>query len=174
MGDKKWMTPELKLLHRRQQREYFKHRKSSKWCHLNSKSKRLKKRAVQTFYDDFVSKMKNCDPRKWYSLAKKIGAIKNKKNVDLEVEVFEGIEPERCAELIAKEFALISNQYKPVDTSKLPSFRPAHKPLNVSEIDIYKRLSKQKKTRSILPMDLPDQIRVEFAAELANNYPKIE
>ena len=38
--DKKWFTPQLKILHRRVQREFNKHRKSEKFKKLRSKFKK--------------------------------------------------------------------------------------------------------------------------------------
>jgi hypothetical protein len=73
--DKKWMSPNLKILHRRVQREFVKHRKSKKWRKLNKTFKRLKRKAIQSFYDNFVSDLKKTNPGKWYQMAKKIGAV---------------------------------------------------------------------------------------------------
>ena len=73
--DKKWMSPKLKLLHRKVQREYFKNRKSPKWKKLKKKFKKQKKAAVRTFYSNFVTELKNTNPGKWYKMAKQIGAV---------------------------------------------------------------------------------------------------
>ena len=53
--DQKWMTPELKNLHRKMQREFFKKRKSEKYKLLKSKFKKLKRKSVKKFYSEFVS-----------------------------------------------------------------------------------------------------------------------
>ena len=47
--DKKWMSPQLKILLRKTQREFYKKRKSRKWKKLKKKYKLLKKKTVQNF-----------------------------------------------------------------------------------------------------------------------------
>ena len=69
--DKKWMSPTLKQIHRKMQREFFLHRKSSKFKTLKSKFKKMKKKAIRTYYSEFVSELKLSDPGKWYAMAKK-------------------------------------------------------------------------------------------------------
>ena len=69
------MSPDLKQLHRRMQREFHRHRKSEKYKKLKSKFKKMKRKAVKTFYSDFVSELKESDPGKWYMMAKKLGAV---------------------------------------------------------------------------------------------------
>ena len=68
--DKKWMTPVLKRLHRKMQKEYYRRRRSTKYKILKAKFMNLKRKAIKTFYSDFVSEMKNTDPGKWYAMAK--------------------------------------------------------------------------------------------------------
>ena len=70
--DKKWMNPNLKALHRQVQREFFKNRKREKWKKLKSKFKRSKRKAVKSFYSNFISDLKQTDPRKWYMMEKQI------------------------------------------------------------------------------------------------------
>ena len=165
--DKKWMSPELKLLHRRRQRAFVKNRKSEKWRKLNKSFKKLKRKTIRNFYSKFVTELKYTNPGEWYKIAKQIGAVGQSNRGDIAVESLEGLSNESCAEHIAQHFASVSNEYLPVDQTKLPCFLPAPKPLNVSEQEIYERLSKQKRTKSTLPVDIPDSLRIEFAAELA-------
>lgn len=73
--DRNWMSTHIKQIHRRMQREFFRHRKSLKYKKLKSKFKKMKRNAVKTFYSAFVSDLKLTDPGKWYQMAKKIGAI---------------------------------------------------------------------------------------------------
>ena len=73
--DREWMSPELKNLHRAMQREFFKHRKSTKHKKLKYKFKKLKRKTLKNFYSNFVSELKSTDPGKWYSMAKQIGAV---------------------------------------------------------------------------------------------------
>ena len=73
--DKPWMSPELKRIHRRMQREYIKNRKSPKWKILKKKFKTRKKKAVRTFHTDFINDIKQSNPSKWFKIAKKLGEL---------------------------------------------------------------------------------------------------
>ena len=165
--DKKWMSPELKQMQRRTQREFFKRRKSKKWKKLKKKFKILKRKTIQKFYKNFVEDLKQTDPSKWYGMAKRIGAVNNMEHGDLIVEELVGVNDDESAELIAEHFASVSQEYLPLDTSALPSFLPAPPPPTISELQVYKRLEKLKKTKSTQPIDLPFKLRKEFAPELA-------
>ena len=48
--DKKWFSPQIKQIHRKMQREFYKHRRSPKYKKLKSKFKKLKRRSIKTFY----------------------------------------------------------------------------------------------------------------------------
>ena len=48
--DKKWFSPELRLLHRKKQREFHKHRYSEKFKTLNKKFKYLKQQNIRNHY----------------------------------------------------------------------------------------------------------------------------
>ena len=165
--DKKFMTPELKTLQRRVQREFYKRRKSQKWKNLKRKFKTLKRKTIRKFYSNFVSELKNTNPSKWYQMAKRIGAVNQKDEDDLKVEVLAGLSEEESAEQIAQHFAAISQEYHPLDTSALPSFLPALPPPKINELQVYEKLEKLKKTKSTQPIDLPYILRKEFSPELA-------
>ena len=166
--DRKWMSPALKQIHRKMQREFFQHRKSKKYKQLKTKFKRLKRKNIKTFYSDFVSELKLSDPGKWYTLAKKIGAVDQMTTRgDITVESLSGLSNMQSAKMIAEHFARISNQYSPIDYTQLPCFLPALPPPQVDEYEVYLRLKRIKKTKSVLPLDIPDKIRQECAPLLA-------
>ena len=54
-----------------------------------------------------------------------------------------------------------------IDYAQLPSYLPALPPPQVDEYEVYCRLSRMKKTRSTLPLDIPDKLRRECAQFLA-------
>ena len=118
--------------------EFYKRRKSSKWKLRNNK------KIIRTFNDNFVTDLKSTNPSKWYGMAKKIEAVK-----------------------IARHFAAVSQEYLPLDKSALPSYLPAAQPPNISELQVYQKLRKVKKTKSTQPIDLPYKLRKEFSPELA-------
>ena len=165
--DKKFMTPELKQLQRQTQREFYKKRKSLKWKKLKRKFKTLKKKTIRKFYKSFVTELKTVNPSKWYAMAKKIGAVNQSDHDDLQVEALAGLTDQESSEQIARHFAAISQEYLPLNTCDLPAFLPALPPPKVTELQVFERLSKMKKTKSTQPIDIPYQLRKEFAPELA-------
>ena len=98
---------------------------------------------------------------------KKIGAVDQMAQGDIKVESLAGFSNLQSANIIAQHFAAISNQYLPIDNTQLSCFLPALPPPQVSEYDVYLRLRNAKKTKSTLPLDLPDKIRQGCAPLLA-------
>ena len=164
--DKKWFNPALKILHRKVQREFYKHRQSPKWKRMKNKFKKLKRKAVKNFYSKFISDLKLSEPGKWYRMAKKIGAIDQMNNEQIKVEELEGLDNKTCSEMIAQSFATVSQQYLPIDVSALPCYRPSQKPLDVEEFSVYQKINKLKNTKSTFDIDLPNKVRKEFSADL--------
>ena len=165
--DKKWMGPKLKLLHRRVQREYFRNRRSTKWKQMKVRFKREKRKAIKTFYSIFVSELKMTNPGKWYQMAKRIGAVDQMNNGDVLVESLQHLDNSKCAQEIAEYYAKISNEFSPVDPTHLPCYLPAQQPPQVEEHIVYQRLNSLKKTRSTLPIDIPDKLRRACSVELS-------
>ena len=165
--DKQWMSPELKQLHRLMQREFYRHGKSEKHRKLRSKFKKLKKGNLKSFYSDFVTNLKKTNPGKWYKQAKKIGAVGTRESGDIQVESLSGLSDKECVEKIAEHYAKISNEYLPINLSALPTYLPALPPPQVDEYSVYLRINKLKKTKSTLPLDLPEKLRNECSAHLA-------
>ena len=73
----------------------------------------------------------------------------------------------QCADKIAEHFARISNEYDPVDVAQLPCYLPAPLPLQVGEYEVFVRINRIEKTKSTLPIDIPDKLRQECAPHLA-------
>ena len=165
--DKKWMTPYLKLLLRKKQREFLRHRKSDKWRTLDRKFKKLKRKAVKNFYSHFVSDLKQSNPGKWYEMARRLGSVDQINGGQVAVDDLQGLTDRECAEKIAEHFAAVSNNYQPINLKDLPSYLPAEFPPQVDEYSVFKKLCHLKNTRSTLEIDLPNKVRKEFSAELA-------
>ena len=138
-----------------------------KYKELKSKYKRLKKKSVKMFYTKFVAELKITDPGRWYSMAKKIGALKETNNGDIKVESLSNLTNKESADKIVQHFAKVSNEYQPIDYTQLPYYLPAPPPPQVEEYDVYNRFRGIKKTKSTLPIDIPDKLRKEFAIFLA-------
>ena len=99
-------------------------------------------------------------------MAKRIGACDQMNGGDTVVECLQGLTNKQGAQLIAEHFASVSNQYSPLDNKQLPCYLPAEAPQQLSEHDVYERIKKQKKTKTTLPIDIPYQLKKEFAPEL--------
>ena len=166
--DKKWFSPKLKSMHRRMQREYFRNRKSPKWKKLKSKFKKEKRKSIKSFYSEFVSTLKSTNPGKWYCMAKKLGAVDQMTNGDVKVESLQQFSNSECAQKIGEHFAKISKEYSPVDVHQLPCYLPAQQPPQVEEHEVYQRIKHLKKTKSTLPIDIPEKLRRACSVELAS------
>ena len=101
------------------QRAFHRNRSSQKYKKLKSKFKRLKRNSIKSFYSDFVSELKVTDPGKWYSMAKKIGAIDQMNDGDVEVESLSGLTNIEAARKIAEYFASVSNESSPINFCSL-------------------------------------------------------
>ena len=63
-------------------------------------------------------------------------------------------------------FSAVSQEFYPVDRTKLPAFLPSLPPPQVTEVQVYNKLITLKKTKSTLSMDIPDMLRKEISVEL--------
>ena len=165
--DKRWMTPYLKSLNRKVKREFFKNRKSIKWKKLKKKFKKLKRKTIQTFYSNFVTDLKETNPRNWYTMAKRLGTDQTNQDNRLKVQCLAGLEDKEAADTIAQHFSRISQEYAPLDHAKLPAYLPAHDVLQVEESQVAEHIFKLKNRRSTQPCDIPSKLRKLYCSELA-------
>jgi hypothetical protein len=78
-----------------------------------------------------------------------------------------GLTDAECAEAIGQSFASVSQEYSALDRSQLPAFLPAGRPEEVNVFQVMEKIRKLGKTKSTLPIDIPDKLRVECALDLA-------
>ena len=83
------------------------------------------------------------------------------------MECLADVDNSAAAQIIAQHFSSVSKEYSPVDATQLPCYLPALPPPVVEEYDVYQRLVRMKKTRSTLPIDIPDKVRKECSVLLA-------
>jgi hypothetical protein len=133
---------------------------------MKKEFKAKKKQAVQDFNSKFVTELKRTKPGQFYGMCKKIG-LGDQMNQDVKVECLKGKTDKECAEAVADGFAFVSNQYEPLDRSKLPAYLPSFPPPQVEEYQGYEKLKKLKNTKTTLPIDIPNKLRNEVAIELA-------
>ena len=65
--DSPWVTSKIKTAIRKRQREFRKHRRSSKWFQLNENVKNLVTTAKERYYKNFVEDLKESNEGQWYS-----------------------------------------------------------------------------------------------------------
>ena len=104
---------------------------------------------------------------KWYSLAKRLGAEDNRKGGELSVDCLKGLDNQQAAEQVAEFFSKVSQEYSPLDTTKLPAYLPAQEILKVEENEVAERLLRLKSRKSTQPIDLPSKLRKQFHCDLA-------
>ena len=58
-------------------------------------------------------------------MCKKVGAVDELNSGSLGIKSLTGLCDKQCAEEVAKHFAAVSNEYEPVNLSKLPAYLPS-------------------------------------------------
>ena len=111
--------------------------------------------------------MKTIKACQYYKMAKHIGAIEQTKNSPLYIECLENINPQEQVEAVAEAFAKVSCEYEPVKLWQLPAYLPAEQAPTVDVYKVYTKIQDQKKTKTTLPIDIPESLRKESAEFLA-------
>jgi hypothetical protein len=78
-----------------------------------------------------------------------------------------GKSDKQVVEAIGEAYLEISQVYSPFNVSFLPVYLPAQQPLQVEELQVWKKLGKMKKTKSTFLIDLLERLCKEFAVELS-------
>ena len=114
-----------------------------------------------------VEELKRTDTGKWYSVMKKIVGVYQMTRKKLSIKSLEGLSDRECAEAVAQSFAAVSLEYSPLDRSKLPAFLPGGRPEQVNIFQVMNRIKRIGRTKSTLPIDIPDRLQTECALDLA-------
>ena len=69
-----WVTPQIKSITRRRQREYIKHRRSVKWYSFKKKLVQLVSKSKSKYYKNVVEDIINSSEKQWYSKLKRISS----------------------------------------------------------------------------------------------------
>ena len=165
--DKPWFNPALKLKYNEMQKEYFSNRKSDKWKRLRKAFRASKKKASREFYSKFVTTMKTIQPSLYHKTVKQIAGFDQKHQDKLVIECLQDLQPQEQVQKVAESFAKVSQEYCPIDLTKLPAYLPAEQPPQLHVYDVYTKIQNQKRTKSTLPIDLPENLRREAAEFLA-------
>ena len=75
---------------------------------------------MKTFYNQFVTDFKETDPGKWYSMAKKIGAVNQTDSERVNVECLENHDDQEAVDAVAQHFASLSQEYELLSVENLP------------------------------------------------------
>ena len=132
-----FMNDALLKLKRKKAREYNKNRRSQKYIDLEALYKMRISLSKKKFYRRKVSHLRTSNSRGWYRSLKELmkSGVRDERPECEQIKHMSDIEQ---AEAIADSFAKISNDYKPVDRSKL--LLPV-----LNEEDYLKIASKQEK-----------------------------
>ena len=164
--DQAWVTSEIKSLDRLQKREYSKHKKSMKWKNLNNRYKEKCKKARFAYSENIVNDLKQSNPSQWYSKIKRMSSHSQHNEGDTVVQDLIGQPDQSQAELIADQFAEISNLYSPLETVDI-SLEGVHDDRPPPEINPYliflKIISIKKKTSTVIG-DIPMKV-IKYCAE---------
>ena len=180
LKDKPYINSEIKTLDRKVKREYRKHGKSEKYIQLKSVYNSKLKKATSNFLTKNVANLRESKPGKAFAVLKKMGAEPGDQLEDGSFTLIEHLESKlkdkESADKIANHFASISQEYSPLDMTKLPkhvkerlditSESYGRRP-NLLEHEVYQKLCKSKKSSARIPGDLPRNLAKEFAPELA-------
>ena len=134
---------------------------------LRAKYRKIKKARIKSNTEKVVNDLKTSAPSKWHSIMKRMGGIDHSAASRLEVQSLKGLSDEQCADAVAESFAAVSMEYEKLDRSKLPAFLPAGRPEEVNVFEVLNAIKTLKKTKSTLPVDIPESLRKECALDLA-------
>ena len=158
-----FMNDALLKLKRKKAREYNKNRRSQKYISLEALYKKKISLSKKNFYRKKVSHLRTSNSRGWYRSLKELMKI-GVRDERPECEQIKHLSDIDQAEAIANSFAKISNEYKPVDRSKiqLPVLNEEDI-LKISEKEVLDVLRDLKLNKAVPKNDIPAKIYKRFA-----------
>ena len=169
-NDKPWANSQLLNLDRQCKREYNKNKKSSKWKRLNQSLEEMSSKLKEDYYANMVEDLKESNIGQWYSKVKRMSSMDPTKEEKVLVEEIIDLPSDQQAEIIADEFAKISNLYQPLKTEdiKIPSFANSKPSPLFEPHQMYEKIRKMKKKASTVCGDIPWKIILEYSVELSD------
>ena len=169
--DRPWVSAELKTLHRRVKREYYKNKKSEKWSILNKEYLERCLLEKEKYYQNIVADLKTSNPSKWYSKVKRMCGQSDSNQVT-SIDELIGLSDQEQSERIAEHYSLISNQYDQVRESDFiqyfnPTRHGVSAPPQIEPLKVYKVIEKMNKKAATIENDIPIKLFHEFSVELA-------
>ena len=169
-NDKPWANMQLIKLDRQCKREYNKNKKSPKWKKLKQLFTEKESELKEKYYENVVQDLKESNVSQWYSKLKRMSSIDPTKQDKVVVQDIMDVPSKQQAEIIADEFAKISNLYEPLKSGDVcvPDFENS-KPYPLFEpYQIHEKISKMKKKASSVLGDIPWKVISEFSVELSD------
>ena len=169
--DRPWVSAELKTLHRRVKREYFKHKKSEKWSRLNQEYKERCLFEKEKYYQNIVTDLKTSNPSRWYSKVKRMCGQSDRNQI-ISVDELIGLSDQEQSERIAEHYSQISNQYDQVKKSDFmqylnPTRHGVCDPPTIEPLKVYRVIEKMNKKAVTVEDDIPIKLFQEFSVELS-------
>ena len=161
-----FISDALLAMRRKKQREYNKNRKSKKYLDLDRVHKNMLSKSMKAFYRKKVSHLRTCNSKSWYRSLKELMRT-GTKDSNPEVESIKHLPDLEQAEAIADSFAKISNEYEPINRSKiqLPVIS-SDDILQISKKEVLEVLKSLKLNKACPKNDIPAKIYKRFAEHL--------
>jgi hypothetical protein len=124
----------------------------------------------EQYYENIVQDLKESNVSQWYSKLKRMSSIDPTKQDKVVVQDIMDVPSNQQAEIIADEFAKMSNLYEPLKSEdvQVPGFENS-KPYPLFEpYQIHEKISKMKRKASTVIRDIPWKIISEFSVELSD------
>ena len=169
-NDKPWVNIQLIKLDRQCKREYNKNKKSNKWKKLQQVFSEKESELKEQYYENIVQDLKESNIGQWYSKLKRMSNMDSTKEDKVVVQDIMDMPSDQQAEIIADEFAKISNLYQPLRSEdiEIPSLENS-KPYPLFEpYQIHEKIRKMKKKASTVCGDIPWKIIFEFSVEFSD------
>ena len=155
--DKPWINEELKALRRRRSRLYSRQGRSQEYLRLRTEFSEKMKIEANKYKDKMNNEVKEGKLGSSYSAIRKLGAGANSSPTSsFEIASFidGGYSDQQSADLLADHFSRISQEFDPIDIDLLPpnikselrKGRLEQAGPVLEELDVYKKVSKAKKT----------------------------
>ena len=157
--DQPWFTEPLKLIDRKRRREFHKNRRSERYKQLQKEFKSKCSKAKKHFYMSMIQETKDSDPRRWYSMLKRVSNYDREKSEELQIEEINHLTDKEQAEAIADSINKISQEYEEVNEKDIdiPEI-PPHTTPYFAPWQIEKYLKRTKTNKAALPGDIPAKI----------------
>ena len=156
----------LVKLRRKRNREYNKRRRSQKYIELESRYRDLLSKSMKRFYRKRIQSLKSTSPRQWYKNLKKLAGYDTKEENPV-VEDIKHLSDNEQAEHIAESFSKISNDYAPLDRSKIRVEDVSKGGIfKTNAKEVFETISSLNSNKAVPRNDIPTRILKRFSSLL--------